>query len=51
MLRLWYIFPEGKVVDAGLAQDSRLWLSWLWTQAEITPEVIFFLTTETTDIW
>lgn len=51
-LKLKYVLPDGAVIPAGPTKFEDHWYAdWLEGMVSSCPEVIFFLTTETTDIW
>lgn len=52
MLKLNYVFPDGPVVEAGVkVRDDEIYPIWLHKTVDLNPEVIFFYTVETTDVW
>jgi hypothetical protein len=54
MKRLKYIFPNktAAVIDCGeFREDDSSWRTWLDVMVSEKPEVIFFATVETTDVF
>lgn len=52
MYDLNYIFPDGSVITLPAKDwDERYAQAWLHSMVEVNPEVIFFFTVPSTDIW
>lgn len=51
-MRLHYRIPNGVVIDAGAVQFETSWYdAWLEGMVSRNPEIIFFLTVKTTDVF
>lgn len=51
-VRLNYLAPNGVVIEAGNTRFEEGWYDiWLERMVSENPDVIFFLTVETTDLW
>lgn len=51
-MKLNYVLPNGSVVETAVAVVEEPWyVAWLHHVVSTNPEIIFFYTVETTDIW